>query len=55
MAEPPLTLTVTVCAYADRVSFSYLTSPDVMPDIGELIALTERSLAELGTALGAVH
>ena len=50
-----LTLTVTVCSYADRVSFSYLTSPDVMPDIGEVIALTERSLAELETAVGVVR
>ncbi len=29
-----LTLTVMVCSYADRISFSYLTGPDVMPDIG---------------------
>jgi len=50
-----LTLTVTVCSYADRVSFTYLTSPDVMPDIGEAIALTERSLAELETAVGSVR
>jgi diacylglycerol O-acyltransferase len=50
-----LTLTVTVCSYADGVSFSYLTSPDVMPDIGEVIALTERSLTELETAVGAVR
>jgi diacylglycerol O-acyltransferase len=47
-----LTLTVTVCSYADRVSFSYLTGPDVMPDIGDVIALTERSLAELETPVG---
>jgi WS/DGAT/MGAT family acyltransferase len=49
-----LTLTVTVCSYADRVSFSYLTAPDVMPDIGAVIGLTERSLAELETAVGVV-
>ena len=47
-----LTLTVMVCTYADRTGFSYLTSPDVMPDIGSVIDLTERSLAELETAVG---
>ena len=41
-----------VCSYADRLGFSYLTSPDVMPNIGEVIGLTERSLAELETAVG---
>ena len=47
-----LTLTVMVCSYADRLGFSYLTSPDVMPNIGEMIGLTERSLAELEAAVG---
>jgi len=47
-----LTLTVMVCTYADRTGFSYLTGPDVMPDIGALIGLTERSLAELEAAVG---
>ncbi len=47
-----LTLTVMVCSYAERVSFSYLTSPDVIPDIGDVLGLTERSLAELETAVG---
>ena len=47
-----LTLTVMVCSYADRISFSYLTGPDVMPDIDAVIALTERCLAELETAVG---
>jgi len=47
-----LTLTVMVCTYADRTGFSYLTGPDVMPDIGAVIGLTERSLAELEAAVG---
>jgi WS/DGAT/MGAT family acyltransferase len=47
-----LTLTVMVCSYADRLGFSYLTSPDLMPNIGEMIGLTERSLAELEAAVG---
>ncbi len=47
-----LTLTVTVCSYADRVSFSYLTDPDVVPDIGSVLGLTERALTELEAAVG---
>jgi len=47
-----LTLTVMVCSYADRISFSYLTGPDVMPDIEAVVPLTERCLAELETAVG---
>ena len=47
-----LTLTVMVCTYADRTGFSYLTGPEVMPDIGAVIGLTERSLAELEAAVG---
>ncbi len=49
-----LTLTVMVCSYADRISFSYVTSPDVMPDIGAVIGLTERCLGELEAAVGVV-
>ncbi len=49
-----LTLTVMVCSYADRISFSYLTGPEVVPDIGALIGLTERCLAELEAAVGVV-
>ena len=47
-----LALTVTVCSYADRISFGYLAGGDVLPDIGEVIGLTERSLSELQTAVG---
>ncbi len=47
-----LTLTVMACSYADRIGFTYLTSPDVTPDIGAVIGLTEQSLAELETAVG---
>jgi WS/DGAT/MGAT family acyltransferase len=47
-----LTLTVMGCSYADRISFSYLTGPDVMPDIEAVVPLTERCLAELETAVG---
>jgi diacylglycerol O-acyltransferase / wax synthase len=50
-----MTLSVTVCSYADRISFNYLTAPDVMPDIGAVIGLTERSLSELETAVGVAH
>jgi diacylglycerol O-acyltransferase / wax synthase len=49
-----LTLTVMVCSYADRISFSYVTGPDVMPDIGAVIGLTERCLAELEASVGVV-
>jgi cytochrome P450 len=37
---------------ADRLDFSYLTSPDVIPNIGDVLGLTERSVAELETAVG---
>ena len=47
-----LTLTVMVCTYADRTGFSYLTGPEVMPDICAVTGLTERSLAELEAAVG---
>ncbi|MGO9152024.1 wax ester/triacylglycerol synthase family O-acyltransferase [Mycobacterium sp.] len=47
-----LALTVTVCSYADRISFGYLAGGDVMPDISEVIGLTERSLADLEAAVG---
>jgi WS/DGAT/MGAT family acyltransferase len=55
MVYDSLTLNVTVCSYADRISFSYLTGPEVMPDIGAVIGLTERCLAELETAVGVVR
>ena len=50
-----LKLTATLCSYADRVWFSFLTAPDVVPDVGALIGLTEQSLTELETALGVAH
>jgi diacylglycerol O-acyltransferase len=50
-----LKLTATLCSYADRVWFSFLTAPDVVPDVGVLIGLTEQSLTELETALGVAH
>jgi diacylglycerol O-acyltransferase / wax synthase len=50
-----MALTVTVCSYADRISFGYLAGRDVMPDIGAAIGLTERCLAELEAAVGAVR
>ena len=49
-----LALTVTVCSYADHISLTYLAGRDVVPDIGELTDLTERSLAELEAAVGLV-
>jgi WS/DGAT/MGAT family acyltransferase len=55
MVYDSLTLNVTVCSYADRISFSYLTGPDVMPDIEAVVPLTERCLAELETAVGVVR
>lgn len=46
-----LALTVTVCSYADRISFGYLAGDAVLPEIGELIDLTELSLTELEAAI----
>ena len=40
-------LNVTMCSYADRVTFGYISGRDVVPDIGALIPLTERVLADL--------
>ena len=45
-------LNVTMCSYADQVTFGYVSGRNVMPDIGSLIPLTERMLAELETAVG---
>jgi diacylglycerol O-acyltransferase len=50
-----LALTVMVCTYADRTGFSYVTAPEVMPDVAALIELTERSLAELEAAVEVVR
>ena len=49
-----MALNVTVCSYADRMSFGYLAGRDVMPDIEAVIPLTERCLAELEAAVGVV-
>jgi hypothetical protein len=45
-------LNVTVCSYADRISFGYLAARDVMPDIATVVSLTDRCLAELEAAVG---
>ena len=44
-------LNVTMCSYADRVMFGYVSGRNVMPDIGSLITLTERALVDLETAV----
>ncbi len=49
-----MALNVTVCSYADRMSFGFLAGRDVMPDIEAVIPLTERCLAELEAAVGVV-
>lgn len=46
-------LNVTMCSYADRVTFGYVSGRNVMPDIATLIPLTERILGELAAAVGA--
>jgi len=45
-------LNVTVCSYARKVGFGYVTDADVMPRIAELLPLTEQALTELETAYG---
>jgi diacylglycerol O-acyltransferase / wax synthase len=47
-------LNVTTCSYADRVGFGFVAGSDVIPDIDTLIPLTEKCLAELEAAVGAV-
>ncbi len=44
--------TVTMCSYADQVTFGYVSGRNVIPDIGSLIPLTERVLADLESAVG---
>ncbi len=44
-------LNVTMCSYADRVTFGYVSGRKVMPDIASLIPLTERALVDLETAV----
>jgi diacylglycerol O-acyltransferase len=43
---------VTVCSYADSVTFGYVAGREMLPDIETLIPLTERALGELETAVG---
>ena len=45
-------LNVTVCSYADRVTFGYVSGREVMPDIESVVPLTERAFAELEAAVG---
>ena len=45
-------LNVTVCSYADRVTFGYVAGREMLPDIETLMPLTERALDELETAVG---
>jgi diacylglycerol O-acyltransferase len=45
-------LNVTMCSYADRVTFGYVSGRSVLPDIGSLIPLTERVLVDLEAAVG---
>ena len=50
-----MTLTVMVCSYADRTGFSYVTGPEVMPDISAAIGLADRSLDELEAGVGVMR
>ncbi|WP_156689301.1 wax ester/triacylglycerol synthase family O-acyltransferase [Mycobacterium sp. Marseille-P9652] len=45
-------LNVTTCSYAGRVGFGYAAGADAVPDIDDLIPLTEQSLSELESAVG---
>lgn len=47
-----LGINVTVCSYADRLDVGYVTDPTLVPDIDELVPLTEQALAELEAAVG---
>lgn len=47
-------LNVTTCSYADRIGFGYVADPQTLPDIGELVPLTEQALTELELAVGLV-
>lgn len=46
------TLNVTTCSYADRIGFGYIAGREMVPDIAEMIPLTERALTELERAVG---
>ena len=45
-------LNVTVCGYADRIEVGYVTDYDIMPEVADLVPLTERALVELEAAVG---
>lgn len=47
-------LNVTTCSYADRIGFGYVADREILPDIGELVPLTEQALTELERATGLV-
>lgn len=47
-----MALNVTVCSYADRIGVGYVADRDVVPEIDDLIPLTEHALAELEAAVG---
>lgn len=51
MAISGQALNVTMCSYAERVTFGFVSGREMLPDIGSLIALTERALVELATAV----
>ena len=44
-------LNLTMCSYADRVTFGYVSGRTVMPDIASLVPLTERALVDLESAV----
>ena len=45
-------LNVTVCRYAGKIGFSYVTDAGVMPRIAELLPLTQQALKQLESAYG---
>lgn len=45
-------LNVTTCSYADRIGFGFIAGRDIVPDIAEMVPLTERALTELERAVG---
>lgn len=44
-------LNVTTCSYADRIGFGYIAGREMVPDVAEMIPLTERALTELERAV----
>ncbi|OWL94087.1 wax ester/triacylglycerol synthase family O-acyltransferase [Mycolicibacterium peregrinum] len=45
-------LNVTTCSYADRIGFGFVAGREIVPDVPDLIPLTERALTELEHAVG---